>query len=320
MSKPRTMLQALLLGLLTLAVLLGGSMVVNQSAPLAAAATLPTTPPPPIPPTPPPPPTKPPGPAPQPTPATVPTQAPRPTTPPPPIPPTPPPPRPSPPPPPPTSRPAVDDNEPALVIAAQSLGEGGRERIVTVVVSNHGRGIAKNAVLNLTFDPAQVQIAGAGFSRPAGWVSKALTNTLELQTGPLSGNGDTITATLRFNALASQAGSTGFGERLTFAWSDNARGGTGRSNRSDATPPALKIAAAGDVLTFSSGVFVPFEPVTVWYSAPDGKTVAVATVTADAEGAVMVELNTRGLAKGNYTMVAQGAWSRITAATPFVVR
>lgn len=198
---------------------------------------------------------------------------------------------------------------------------------LTVVAANRGDGGAKNAVISVPLDPARVSVAGASFSRPGGWVSRLVTDTLELQTGPL-GPGAAITATLSLLVLPTAPAGGAIGGALSFSWSDGAGGGAGRSNAllagvGEALPtPGLAAEPApvsGTARTFSATVFAPGEPVSLWYNTPDGRAVAVGTVAADAEGQLSTTFDPAGLPAGAYTMVAHGHWTELTVTAPFSV-
>jgi hypothetical protein len=75
----------------------------------------------------------------------------------------------------------------------------------------------------------------------------------------------------------------------------------------------------GSTHTFSSNIFHPYEPVTLWYHTPASEDVEVTTVEANEEGIISVPFNTAGIAPGSYIMVANGNWSFIQAAGGFIV-
>jgi uncharacterized repeat protein (TIGR01451 family) len=84
------------------------------------------------------------------------------------------------------------------------------------------------------------------------------------------------------------------------------------------TPDASK--PAGSTFTFASGAFHPYEPVTLWYHTPDGLDIEVGTVEANAAGEISVAFTSGSrMASGGYTMAANGNWSSIQAATPFII-
>jgi hypothetical protein len=204
---------------------------------------------------------------------------------------------------------------------------------ITIVVTNHGKGGARNATITMSFDPALLRPLDSQLSRPAAWISAQRENSLEIQTGPLSPDGDTVTATLRFQVQPQVAHGTQLGTRLSYTWRDDRQLGVGRSNLLPLVAAAESIHRSHYQLLYSTvdlpgdhapalGVFVgtffaPHEPVTFWYTTPDEQSVAVDTTTADANGQVTLRFNSAQLASGPYTMVAHGNWTDFTATVPF---
>lgn len=122
-------------------------------------------------------------------------------------------------------------------------------------------------------------------------------------------------------------------DRIAHKWYDGARAGhTGHSNMphivvADADehrdPYMLHVepasGPAGSEHVFSSAIFVPNEPVTLWYHRPDGTVVSMPGARASGDGTIELPFATGGLGAGTYTMVAYGEWSRFTASTGFTV-
>lgn len=231
-----------------------------------------------------------------------------------------------------TDAPLVAEQAPreaALVTVAQLPSPNlavAPETIVSyeVVATNRGRGAAKNVQITVPFDPTEVAVLDARFSRPGAWVSSLLTSTLQIDTGALSAGGDVLTATVRLRVLPGVAAGTAIAERLSFRWTDRASGGAGQSNlavlvagqeaRSAAVYPlTVERPPSGAAFGVSSAVFVPNEPVALWYDTPDGHSVAAGTATADASGMLRAPISTAGLPAGRYQLVASGQWSGITA-------
>jgi hypothetical protein len=204
---------------------------------------------------------------------------------------------------------------------------------ITIVATNRGKGGARNATITVPFDPALMMPLDSQFSRPAAWVSAVRSNSLEIQTGSLSPDGDAVTATVRFQIQPQVTLGTPLAARLTYTWHDDRQLGVGRSN-------LLPLVAAEEYIdrphyqlllstidlrgdhapaldVFSSSIFAPFEPVTFWYAAPDGRDSSVATVLADANGQVVLRFNPVRLGSGAYTMVGHGNWTDFTATAPF---
>lgn len=156
---------------------------------------------------------------------------------------------------------------------------------------------------------------------------------LEINTGRLAGNGDVITATVRLLTRPNAPVGASLGERMTYTSFDARGNNTRRSNQPvlvvadrESNSPFYPLTAtpnsgqAGSTHTFGANIFHPGERVSFWYNAPGGGVVGVAVATADNDGAVAVQLTTTGLAAGNYSMVAQGDWTRFIAVGPFTVR
>jgi len=204
---------------------------------------------------------------------------------------------------------------------------------ITIVASNRGKGGAGNATVTVPFDPALWRLLDARLSRPAAWVSALRPDSLDIQTGPLSPGGDAVTATVRFQVQSQVAYGTPLTARLTYTWRDNRHIGVGRSNLLSLVAttelidrpqyPLLfsSIDLRGDhapaLDLFASTIFAPYEPITFWYSRPDGRTISVATIPADANGQITLRFNPIDLAPGAYTMVAHGNWTDFIASAPF---
>lgn len=202
-----------------------------------------------------------------------------------------------------------------------------------IVVGNIGKGAAKDVTISVPFDPSEVRVLDAKFTSSSAWVSEVLTDSLTIRTGPI-GSSSLMTATLRMQVLDGVAAGTSLAEQLTFTWRDGVSGGKGKSNTPilaiagamdhrptytmAADTPAVK---AGGKLTFSSNLFVPEEPVGVWYNKPDG-TIGkeVGTFRASPDGGMAVEFTTPAdLPPGSYSMVFYGHWTQFTVVAPFTI-
>jgi hypothetical protein len=186
--------------------------------------------------------------------------------------------------------------------------------------------------ITLPFDPQLLQVLDAQFSRPSAWVSDANKDTLVIQTGPIE-SGDVVTATVRMVVQPAAANNVRLAQRLTYRWQDARGGGQGRGNAPVVlvgdvdTNQALyalivapSSAVAGSTLVFQGDIFVPGEPVALWYNTPDGHVVPAGRIPADGDGALRREIDTAGLAPGYYSMVAYGTWSDLTAVATFEIR
>jgi len=135
----------------------------------------------------------------------------------------------------------------------------------TVIATNHGKGAAHKVRIHVPFNPKAVQLLDASFSRNGMWVSKILSNTVDLEIGRVGSQNDVITATLRFQPLLADIDPGD--QRLTYTWSeDDGGGGSGQANRvqfAEADGNYALVGDAGHVIRpssayrFSSDLFVP---------------------------------------------------------------
>jgi hypothetical protein len=193
---------------------------------------------------------------------------------------------------------------------------------IKIVATNRGKGGARNATITVSYDPALLRPLDSRLSRPSAWVSALRPNSLEIQTGPLSPDGDAVTAIVRFQVQPHVAHGTTLAARLTYTWRDDRQLGVGRSNQLSLVAAAESIHRpryqllystidlsddhAPALAVFIGTYFAPHEPITSWYTTPDGQDVAVTTVAADANGQVTLRFNPVDLSTGAYTIVARG--------------
>ncbi|NTU77786.1 MAG: hypothetical protein HGA45_00040 [Chloroflexales bacterium] len=202
-----------------------------------------------------------------------------------------------------------------------------------IVVGNYDKGHAKDVTITVPFDPAEVRVIDATFSTAKAWVSKVLTDSLTINTGPI-GADTIITGTLRMQVVETLAPGTDLSSQLSYRWADGTDGGTGLSNTTilavadsiDHRPTyTLSVdtpaAVAGSTFTFSSGIFAPNEPIGVWYNKPDGTVGEEAeTFRAAKDGSIVTEFETPSdLPPGDYSFVLYGHWSEFTAVVPFTI-
>ncbi|MDQ2999625.1 MAG: hypothetical protein M3R61_21535, partial [Chloroflexota bacterium] len=172
---------------------------------------------------------------------------------------------------------------------------------------------------------------------------------LEINTGAIGGEGGSVKAVVRFQALTS-SGAPAI-QRLSLGWTDKLKGGHGISNLLPSAEMGglyvpLSVSTGADGTLFSSGAFASNEGVFFWYNAPNGKVIParvqrgklIDTATAERkyqdnsdydrgseyaitgdQGQVAVELSAAGLAPGTYTLVAHGNSSGLTAVATFQV-
>lgn len=219
----------------------------------------------------------------------------------------------------------------------------------TITATNDGENAAGNVTINVPFDPAALRFVGATFSQPGAWVSNITAKALEIKTGAVGGDGGSVKAVVRFQALS--GGSAQPVQRLSFDWTDKLKGGHGISNQllgagaASAYAPLTVGQSAGEI-TFASDAFASNEGVFFWYNTPDGKVIQTRVrrgylidaeiakqkrnqdssyeqgseyVFANDQGQAAVTLSTAGLAPGTYTLVARGNSSALTAVATFKV-
>lgn len=220
----------------------------------------------------------------------------------------------------------------------------------TITASNDGTNAAGEVTINVPYDSAALRFVGATFSQPSAWISNNTPTALEIKTGSVGGDGGSVKAVLRFQALSSASAQAV--QRLSFTWTDKLKGGHGISNQLPSTGTAgdylpLSINQSADAMSFDSNVFASTEGVYFWYNAPDG-TVIPARVQrgklinanlaeqkyrdnsdyqrgaeyaiADDQGQVDVTISTDGFAPGVYTLVAHGNSSGLNAVATFRVQ
>lgn len=215
-------------------------------------------------------------------------------------------------------------------VALPAVVAPGSEVTLTLVVVNRGRGPATQTFITLPFDPSRVRVLEASFSRPGAWVSRLDSDQLEIQSGFVASQNDTLTITVRFAILADAPDGGVFGQQLSFRWQDSGRGGEGRSNTlglavgttvNAAAALAISPAAApaGTPRVVTSPSFAPREPVALWYHAPDGRVVELGLFRADEQAMLEVTLADFADQTGRYTLVAYGHWTEFTVVTSFSV-
>ncbi|MGQ9928406.1 MAG: hypothetical protein ACUVS4_16250 [Chloroflexaceae bacterium] len=210
-----------------------------------------------------------------------------------------------------------------------------------MVITNIGRGAASSTEVVFPFDPDLLEVLDASFDVPTTWVAAVNRDSLVIRSGLLGARSGRTRGTIRFVVRENaQLGAVITG-RVQLRWTDGGRGGRSRGNllvipigpaaqSSSTYALAVEPAAAspGAAFRFTSPIFVPGEPVGVWYNGPDGRVVAVNTLRAgdddddddDNDGVLTVNFTSRDLPPGTYSMVFYGLWSEFTAVVPFVIR
>ena len=217
-----------------------------------------------------------------------------------------------------------------------------RGGIVTynIVVTNRGKGQAKNVTITVPFDPTEVTVLDAVFtgSRTA-WVSELRRNGLTIRTGAIAGDSTTITATLRMRVNDEVVNEADLGERIGFEWTDDRDGGVSASNATlvsvgdrplnlptyvfAVTPPSGLLS---QVRSFSTSIFAPGEPVALWINTPTGENLPIYEIdgddqlNAEGDGSIAVDLALSDLAPGTYSIVTYGTWTQFTATGAVVIQ
>lgn len=202
-----------------------------------------------------------------------------------------------------------------------------------MAVTNIGRGSASSTEIIFPFDPDLLAVVDANFDVPTTWVAAVNRDSLVIRTGFLGSRSGRTRGTIRFVVRENARQGATITARVQLRWTDGGRGGRSRGNlfvipigQATQNSPTYAMTvepaagSAGATFRFASPIFVPGEPVGVWYNLPDGRVVAVNTLRANDDGELTVNFNSRGLAPGSYSMVFYGLWSEFTAAAPFVIR
>lgn len=227
--------------------------------------------------------------------------------------------------------------KPALVwIAARPTPNlsGARNEIMSfeVVAKNMGEGSARDAEVVFPYDGAVLEVVDATFESSRSWVSVVNPDSVVFRTGSL-GPGSMVKGVIRFRIRNDAPADAVVSGRLQLLWADGVRGGKSLSNlfnvaaqgpaRNSPTYSMTVEPATGapkSRFAFSSGIFVPNEPVGVWYNLPDGRVVAMKTYYARPDGSLAVEFDSKDLPAGDYSMVFNGHWSEFTTVAPFAIR
>lgn len=202
----------------------------------------------------------------------------------------------------------------------------------TVVAVNRGNGSAKETVIAVPFNPAAVAVEAISFSRDAMRTSAILSDSVQIATGPLYSNNDTVTATLKLRVLPNAPDGEVVGGRVIFGSgvqtiNDHAGNlinlmvGTNDNSLPYAAFTVSPVSGpAGSTHTFSSSLFAPGEPVTFWYNTPTGAAVALKSIAAGSDGVLNVTFITTQLDKGAYSLVGRGNWTGLTVVGVFEVQ
>jgi hypothetical protein len=196
----------------------------------------------------------------------------------------------------------------------------------SLVATNRRGGGAESVAVTLPFDPDMVQVLDVQFDHKDGWVSDVTSETLTLHTGRIDRagrSGNTRTVQILLAARAPIPNGTLLGERPLVRWEGGKSTGplpvwTWQQDEQGHPRYPLDIApgraSAGAGHTLHSALFVPNEPIWLWYHMPDGRVVDLGNHDANAHGVFDMRFETLGLLPGAYPVVVYGQWSGRTVA------
>ncbi len=200
-------------------------------------------------------------------------------------------------------------------------------------VYNDGKGDASSITVIVPYNRDHILPIASRFDHGAGdWVSELTPTRLTVTFGRL-GSSKTRSGFIDFKVNNALATNTAIETRSTFQWSDEDRGGSGRSNwapvlvggGNDTAPFVWLIVepirgSANTTRTFFSDRFVPGENVVTWLNTPRGVRPLDVAAAADPSGRVWLTYRPSDLAPGTYQIVAHGTRSRLTGVASFVVQ
>lgn len=205
-------------------------------------------------------------------------------------------------------------------------------QIVTYRLITHasGPGQASNLQINMPFESDSQELIDVKFTSQRAWVSAVMTDRVQLRIQSLMRD-ESITATLQLRTKATAALSQELHTRAQIE--KGGQGDTGTiSNRvaliiadaPDSRPVArLSIvpvaSAATPMFTVSYNDFASHERVSLWYQDADGKAVALEPKETDAQGQLLMTLADTPTTKGDYTLVAKGQCSLVSAVGNFTI-
>jgi hypothetical protein len=214
---------------------------------------------------------------------------------------------------------------------------------------NHQGTYARNLTITVPFDGAALKLVDVEFSGESAWIRQQDANVLVYRINGLHKNHPN-TATLRFAKLPNAPADAALTERVAYVWSVEGKKHSGSSNMPMTPKPyyALDVSAfstpEGVTQRFAGNVFVPGEPVSFWCNMPDGEVHGlvirnepeavlahrlttnekrdhsyVEAIRADGEGAMSIDFPAEELTGGDYSIVAYGQWSGLSAVGAFTL-
>lgn len=200
-------------------------------------------------------------------------------------------------------------------------------------LNNYGQSAASGVQITLPYNRQQVTLTNASFVTGSGdWVSAIGDATITVNFGPIAA-GAQRSAYLYQRVAGALPNDAVISVRATYRWSDNRVGGSGASNWAPVlvgggndtsaylwltvSPASGK---AGTLHRFYTDRFIPGEGVVTWLNTPSGVKPLDLRGTADGYGRIWLDLSSAGLTPGNYSLVAYGGRSGLTAVSGFTVQ
>jgi hypothetical protein len=245
----------------------------------------------------------------------------------------------------------TSDAKVSVAVIPKPAGADANMLVYELKAVNHKGTYARNLTITVPFDATALKFVDVTFSGESAWIQQQDANVLVYRINGLHKN-HPHTATLRFAKLADAPADAALTERATYVWSVQGRKHTGSSNLPLTPKPyyALDVNAFSSpegVVTqrFAGNVFVPGEPVSFWCNMPDGEVHGlmirsepevvlvhhltanqkrdhsyVEAIRADASGAMSIDFPVKELTAGDYSIVAYGQWSGLSAVGPFKMK
>jgi len=223
----------------------------------------------------------------------------------------------------------------------------------TFVISDPDNEGTQDVTLLLSY-PGTVQLQGVQFNRAGAWVDATMPNGFEAKLGDIGSQGDSVTVTANFMALAGYSTGAPLQAQLEASWHDKSSSGNHHDITSDpllaaaSAQPSMAGASTAGVVNVAAAGFTPGEAVTFWYNLPGGtaaplylrngqlttdkvfrnatpdasghRDVANGTALyADANGQISISFATAGLMPGAYSIVAHGMVDGVNGVVPFNV-
>jgi hypothetical protein len=196
-----------------------------------------------------------------------------------------------------------------------------------LVITNRGTGGASDALIRIPLDHIPGTVLDAHFDRSGVWVSQLDRTQIVLRTGPLEANA-TVTATIRLQIHPEARIDQTITLRSSVSWVDNVLGGRSTSNQIQVVVSSseqsqlhaalqLDVGPDRNVISLLSPIFLPHEPISVWYTQADGTSSSLGSAQADMTGLVSHVVERDRLPDGRVTLVVYGNWSELAATASF---